>query len=152
MLSSSSDTSTLRTTQRQRTLERARVGASASRSTRAALAMPSLTLSADSSSQIRCRKSSQAWTSGSSAGSCKAPSTLIVMIGRPGWRQRYSSTSVRTQRGASSVERLATTTSAFDRYSALRSESLSAPPGAASSSLKNTVKSRSRSRRARSEA
>ena len=143
---------TARTAQRHFTLERIQSGATARRCTTASLAMPVAVASSGSSSQILSWNASHSWADAASAGSCSAPAMLIGMTAPFGFRRRYSSTSRRTQRGSFSVPRLATTTRARERFSALTRVLSSTPPGGASSSLKNTLKSSSRRRRARSAA
>ncbi len=91
-------------------------------------------------------------TASDSAGSRKLPSRQTGITGRPGRCALKVSTSVRTQFGCSSVPRLTTTTSSFERSSARLKVSDSGSPGGASSSLKNTLRSRSRSLLARSDA
>ena len=112
------------------------------------LAMPLSTAACVSSSQIWPSNGIQGAVIGPSSGSCSAPPTLIGMTRRPARSRRNVSTSVRTHLGACSVPELAITTSTLELGSALRSAASSCSPGAASSSLKKTVKSRSRSRRA----
>jgi hypothetical protein len=150
--SSTSVATVARTTRRQRTFDRTRAGAVARRVTTASLTIPLSTASTDSSSQILSSNPSQVRAWDPSGASRSAPPTLIDTTGRNGWRLLNSSTSVLTHRGSSSVPRLAMTTSVLARWSAARSAPSRRSPGGASSSLKNTVKSRSRRRRARSEA
>ena len=95
---------------------------------------------------------SQACAESDSDWSRKLPSRQTGITGRPGQLERKVSTSVRTQFGVSSVPRLMITTSSFERSNARLSVSDSGSPGGASSSLKNTLRSASRSLRARSDA